>query len=657
MKLHQKITALLCSTAMIFSMAPSVAASEEQEDAASSLPYASIQIGNVTNTKKGDDNNPGLSDIVTLKRYLLGEDEFTKSQFQNGDTNLDGKVNGLDLAILRDFVLKEQPVQEISYSITPCEYTEGYHQQLIKEEPYVTITSYEEKKKFYADVFDTSFMGAEKLYEKYVESLCPVWQGYGGPTAFHIDRVQYQNGNLEVHYYEQPTSASATDVINPQMGRILIPKSLYHGEPIVWIEDEGCYPIHPVEARTDSIQAATENGWRSSIPYVSANKGYTINDADQLNRMLSENYSDAVVRSFTEYYDEAFFEENVLFLKSIAKNYNNDYTYYIDSVLPSPEGSLEIIYEKMYINGFNPAAIDLLQVAIPKEQWNQVEPEWIESDASEWVEECVSESDSVYHTVEISPDLVLDDKYTLHSYEELVRICEINQASSLLENQLSEYDEAYFENHVLELIPNTAPEGKSIPEFASAQRTTSTYADDYNYLEINVLVSNNARTSVVPYLQIIEIPHYEYGNGCAVSINQYHIDDLTQNKENGSWITYDLDVAPTDIQSLIVNQYTFRDKSSVAIYLKHKNDPQPELIEEYAVATNFTPFESCTANMDGSYGFLMDYAEITSDPYGMLIRFRTDPNTDEKVEWGIVVDYEHIYPGPDDGERVMYEQQ
>ncbi|WP_365728363.1 dockerin type I repeat-containing protein [Ruminococcus sp.] len=48
-----------------------------------------------------------VADIVLLKRYLLHLDDFSKIQTLHADLNEDKKVNGIDLALLRQAIANQ----------------------------------------------------------------------------------------------------------------------------------------------------------------------------------------------------------------------------------------------------------------------------------------------------------------------------------------------------------------------------------------------------------------------------------------------------------------------------------------------------------------------------------------------------------------------
>ncbi len=65
---------------------------------------------NQNNTLIGDinlDEQIALTDAVTMLKYLLHEQSISKEAFLRGDMNADGKVNGIDLALLRQMLLTE----------------------------------------------------------------------------------------------------------------------------------------------------------------------------------------------------------------------------------------------------------------------------------------------------------------------------------------------------------------------------------------------------------------------------------------------------------------------------------------------------------------------------------------------------------------------
>ena len=62
--------------------------------------YTPTYIGDTT-----EDDMMSLMDIVLLQKYLLNCAEFSKTQYISGDMNMDGRVNVIDLALLKKELL------------------------------------------------------------------------------------------------------------------------------------------------------------------------------------------------------------------------------------------------------------------------------------------------------------------------------------------------------------------------------------------------------------------------------------------------------------------------------------------------------------------------------------------------------------------------
>ena len=59
---------------------------------------------------KGDidtDDKIGVIDIITVQKYLHRNNEFTKEQYEIADMNGDGKVNVIDLALMKRQLLQK----------------------------------------------------------------------------------------------------------------------------------------------------------------------------------------------------------------------------------------------------------------------------------------------------------------------------------------------------------------------------------------------------------------------------------------------------------------------------------------------------------------------------------------------------------------------
>ena len=62
-----------------------------------------------TTTTKGDiveDGTVSVTDLVALQKYVLKQQTFTQKQFENADINGDGKVNIIDVALLKQILMK-----------------------------------------------------------------------------------------------------------------------------------------------------------------------------------------------------------------------------------------------------------------------------------------------------------------------------------------------------------------------------------------------------------------------------------------------------------------------------------------------------------------------------------------------------------------------
>lgn len=631
-KLQKTVSITMSMLLMAYALPLSAAAAEDSVTAINSG-ITTINTGDVT-----ENGNSDITDIVSLQKYLLGENTLTKQQFLNSDINLDGRVNGLDLSNLKTNVLQEQPVMERTQVIDVLSYQSNFW-KVAHESPSTVITSVEELEEYLTPIVDASSLSryietyTEAFFSDNVLCLCAIAQSCGG-IQYQIDSVAYEGNTLKISYSDdsEPFKSYPTIVFDV-LAQVTIPKAMFHADSVVW-EKQVSELLTPT-FNGDEIRAVTEAGWETAL---SANSEMILQSEADLDEYLAPLFQDAVIRSLKSTYDAAFFAENMLFVNLIASPPSNDYTYMVNDATYNDKGQLQFTYERIYCNCLHDAAVTLAQVAIPKSQYNGLTPVWVEKDATD-VNGSFSSRDVTSLEEITEKNLVKDygsdsDKGTwVYSQAEL----DDYLSAYLTEEGIAffQYPEDYFDTNAIYVCANSNIIGTTKNAWKIQK-----YEADSSYKAIRVGVSVNQPVSCMGgmFVDTLSVP-LEDAENAAVVFENYHLESL-----NNMWGNDDLLLfsEPNSIRALAVHQYSFREESEVAFYMAYPSgmmqygELQP--MDSYALTDGFMPFDSdytTTTDADGNTIYTGKNFSMTWTTESVIVQFQTSADAESMETYEI----------------------
>lgn len=337
----------------------------------------------------GDINLDGeltIGDAAMIQKYLLSQQSIAKEQWEISDINADSTVNAFDLCLLRkDLLDAAQAEDKITYQID-YEDIRPYldpEQCCIDMDEFVNftesiITSIEEL---------NTYIGLKPAFSE----ICYAYYD----EAFFENNVLLLSASLEYEYMEDPYYIGDTliipyysdnntkdlDLKYPDgvlsLKQVVVPKTLYHADTVIW-KWNAELPSTKFQLETAMEQI---EGNADFYSFVNSSKYYsnaTITSVDTLTTYLEKFASDADIVTYTQKYDDAFFENNVLYLNAIYQGSGSDIMYKIGYVAYGGP-LLYIHYHDTYEANISYADVEsnlLAQVVMPKEQYKTASTIW-----------------------------------------------------------------------------------------------------------------------------------------------------------------------------------------------------------------------------------------------------------------------------------------
>lgn len=284
------------------------------------------------------DNEVSMADAAILQKYMMNQRSLTNAQKFEADVNGDGRINIIDMALLKK-ILREQGLTSELTPVTRMDTTkaatwQGWNAAMM-DLTYV-ITSREELEKIVAPFFrDAVTRSLKTTYdEAFFQSnvlFLDLNPAHAYDHAAVINDVFYQNGDLQIEY-----AYIETDCVYPegsvydeyiQIAQVSLPKGQYHDNNVVWSvrdteEISGMY-------YSESLMTLSELcGEEIVIPDAFFNweegEGVCITTFQELTEFLSNFMTEAGIVFFQEQYPEKFFETKVLYLYPEVEFYGTE---------------------------------------------------------------------------------------------------------------------------------------------------------------------------------------------------------------------------------------------------------------------------------------------------------------------------------------------
>ncbi|MBQ8296553.1 MAG: dockerin type I repeat-containing protein [Ruminococcus sp.] len=331
----------------------------------------------------GDINTDGgfsIADIAMAQKYLLRGAEIKEAGFRNADMNSDGSVDVFDMCLMRSQI--QQSCAKITQTVGYLSGQNGFWKKSY-ENPDAVITSAEELEQYFmpssvitteGDCYIIEVATQEEIdslleiyndefFENNVLCLRAITQPSGG-IEYEIENIFYEGNTLNIQYHEVYTSDSTTDIVIARLAQVVVPKELYMADSVVWEETEAEWLFEP-EIRTDITNAANFPAWSIAM---SDSPPQIITSAEELNTWLDGKFKSAVERSFINTYTDEYFNENVLILDLYPQRWRDTWNTTVSAERTGYD-TIELCYDREFINGFVDEGIMITQVSVPIEQY------------------------------------------------------------------------------------------------------------------------------------------------------------------------------------------------------------------------------------------------------------------------------------------------
>ncbi|MBQ8515420.1 MAG: hypothetical protein IJ496_08470 [Ruminococcus sp.] len=394
--------------------------------------------------------------------------------------------------------------------------------------------------------------------------------------------------------------------------------------------------LSPV-TRIDITKAVTWQGWNAAlidIPFV-------ITSPEQLDNTITPFFRDAVVRSLKTTYDEAFFEQNVLFL-DLRPAHAYDDAVVIDDVFYQ-NGDLQIEYAYMETNCVYPEGTEyeeyvlISQVSLPREQYHENEVVWSVQGTEE--------IHGTYHSMGLSDisylcgDEAVDwDSFNDWREGEGVCITSFQELTEILSGFMTEkgvaffqdmYPESFFKAKVLYLYPEA--------EFEGTEKYAWNITKSGDLITVDVKRTEGGGCLVDDFLGQLTLDK-ETARNARIGFRTFTPGD---GMDRGDLLYYEVpnecDVAADYCPSaLAVHQYSFLGESNIDFYWCYPTGM--DLFGDIAVLecaeteSGFLPFDdqtyNWTADSDGNIVYAGSHYEIIFKTDGAEVRVRTSEQSD-----------------------------
>ncbi len=390
-----------------------------------------------------------LEQVQLLQRYLHGSASLTNDQASNADFNMDGCVNGFDLAILKkarqdeDFPIRTSLRSTFSTQSLPASVNAAVCHTQDELMDYLTALGADEssladyQKTCKSSLFDSCAVAAVTFMDRTGGDYEVVRAAYADEDTLRITlRLSTQAASWQSTY----TTAKTYMLTLPQC-------LLHENTEVVWeIVEEGYAPSFDM-----TLLNSTEAFYEAAKQGVEA----AIYSADELETFLSPLLTTEDLAAMQTTYDEAYFAENMVFLKTFFQPCGEGCWFaFTSDALEMTEYSLTIpctdLYHTPEMHGTSPVQPDvehavLAQVGMPKAQAGDRDANW------EYVDSAFR-----YPTYTVTSSL-LDagesiTKSIVQSGEELEAVLEELTDETAVASLKNTYDAAFFEENTLLLF-------------------------------------------------------------------------------------------------------------------------------------------------------------------------------------------------------------
>lgn len=325
-----------------------------------------------------------MSDLVLMKKYLMGGAEISEEAYRNADVNGDGSVDVFDYCKFRQMITqytgsitKKTDMLASSYlnefigrtevitSVYELEnYFYGLYVMTVDEECYYFPFVTEEEYDNYLSIYDDEF------FEHNV--LCLNTLPLGSGNGYKIDDVYYEGDTLKIEYHQPYGGPDCIHEPIMILAQVTVPREIFTAKNVEWEQTEA--PVD-VSVETDITTAADNNAWKYAL---SGGEPMLFNTHDELEEWLTKmGFRSAVKSSLLDTYDEGFFYDNDLVLDLYAQTYGG-----VWNTVPRADVDdmgLKITYDRTAAEGRSKEELLITQVTVPKGSFTN---DWIRSERS-----------------------------------------------------------------------------------------------------------------------------------------------------------------------------------------------------------------------------------------------------------------------------------
>lgn len=320
-----------------------------------------------------------IFDLKRMRNAVTGDfTSQTESIFSVSDLTSDESVDSLDLALMRRNIasLCGNITKDIKLAdrFGPLEFPEGTYKEgvitsveelLVFLEPDIVIDPEEADYSQYQLVYDSEreeFLSlyTEEFFEDNVLFIRAMNQAYSGVELYEIGDVFYEGDALKIQYNEKYYGGILLCTFNGLFAQVTMPKALYDdSKSVVWEETEKRY----VSCTVDTTSAAEHTAFQTAL---SGNSSQFITSADELDTWLEGKFRSAVCDSMRSTYTEEFFSEYVLCVDLYAKEFYDNWLITPTFEYDYSKGEFTFRYSREYGKITRESEIIITQGIVPK---------------------------------------------------------------------------------------------------------------------------------------------------------------------------------------------------------------------------------------------------------------------------------------------------
>lgn len=194
----------------------------------------------------GDVNGDGIADaadITLFQQWLTGVPDIRFDNWHNADLSGDGILNAADLSRMKRALIQAyEPAS--AYRIDAIGYSDELLYLAGSDRSAAVICSAEELEAYLTPITAEQNVAAylakypDSFFEEHVLLLNCIYQSCGGGVMYEITSVFYQDNVLNVIYRDLYELMPYPDIVNGLLAQVVIPKTQYHADAVVWEQIE-----------------------------------------------------------------------------------------------------------------------------------------------------------------------------------------------------------------------------------------------------------------------------------------------------------------------------------------------------------------------------------------------------------------------------------